>query len=329
METKKDMHGLACWLLEENKINSNILSRYKEPHRHYHTWNHIEDMLLLMDSKAIDDKSILFAIIFHDIVYDPLSSNNEEQSAALFKSVWNGNAEIMNEVCQMILDTKTHIPSTPKSKILLEADLNIFSKSSNDIVEYDKQIFKEYQFADWKKYREGRLDALKKLSDIVYTTYNKKIYDGLQFCIEYFKTFQPKIGVFTGSFNPFHIGHQNILNKAERVFDKVIIARGINADKKNEEFRMLPKHLEHHQQIMYHGLITEMLKELMYPVTLVRGLRNTKDFEYELTMSQYIKDISKTDIPTTLFVCDREFSHVSSSAIKTLPKKEQELYLNF
>ena len=69
---------------------------------------------------------------------------------------------------------------------------------------------------------------------------------------------------------------------------------------------------------------------MKYPVTLIRGLRNAKDFEYELTMNQYIQDINKgVGIPTTLFLCDREFNHVSSSAINQLPKEQQEMYLTF
>lgn len=327
MDKQLYSYNWGCQYLENKNIDSSVLIRYNEPHRYYHTWNHIHQMLSFLNT---DDKSLMLATLFHDIVYNPKEKDNEEKSAELFKSVWKGDEQTLNEVCQMIIDTKTHVPTNEKSKILLEADLSIFKQSPEIIAEYDKQIFKEYQFVDWKTYSQARLIALEELSKIVYKTFNKTIYDGLFFCIEYTKTFQPKIGVFTGSFNPFHIGHQNVLEKAEKVFDKVIIARGINTDKKNDDFRMLPKHLEYHQQEMYHSLVTDFIKELKYPVTLIRGIRNAKDFEYELMMNQYIQDINKgVGIPTTMFLCDREFAHVSSSAIKTLPKKEQEMYLTF
>jgi len=279
----------------------------------------------------IDDRLII-ATVYHDLVYetklgsDGKPRENEKLSADEFMKDWKGSVDDGKLIASLIIDTKTHIPSNELSVSLIQADLNIFNKPLDEMIEYDKQIFKEYQFVDWNTYRKVRLEVMEKLAERTKAIAN---YEGIIKLIEYFKSFQPKIGVFTGSFNPFHIGHQNILEKAEKVFDKVIIARGINADKSNSDFTMLPRHLEYHQQEMYHGLVTDFLKGLDYPITLVRGLRNAKDFEYELTMSQYIKDISKKDIPTTLFVCDREFAHISSSAIKQLPKKEQEMYLTF
>ena len=328
----------AC---SNHKTDFNIVKfsdAYSQPYRYWHIWKHIEDMIMdLIDSQEaiesnfIDDRLII-AIPYHDLFCDPKAKDNEKKSANEFIKDWKGSEDDGKLIYSIIMDTETHIPSSELSKQFIELDLNIFTKTSDKIIEYDKKIFKEYQFADWNKYREGRLDVLYKLSEIIYANkdFNQKIFKGIVFARKYFKSFQPKIGVFTGSFNPFHIGHQNILEKAEKVFDKVIIARGINADKKNGDFNMLPKHLEYYQQEMYHGLVTDFLKELKYPITLVRGLRNVKDFDYELNMSQYIKDINKgIDIPTTLFVCDREFAHISSSAIKTLPKKEQEMYLTF
>ena len=164
-QVNQDMHELACWLLEDNGINSSVLSRYKEPHRYYHNWKHIEDMLKWLIVNKIEDKSIFLATIFHDIVYDPKLKDNEEKSAELFKELWKGDGHTCKEVVQMILDTKTHQPTSKKSVLLCQADLNIFDKPLNEIIEYDKQIFKEYQFVDWNKYREGRLEVLKKLSN--------------------------------------------------------------------------------------------------------------------------------------------------------------------
>jgi pantetheine-phosphate adenylyltransferase len=325
-------------ILSEYKTDFNVVKfteAYSQPHRYYHTWKHIEDMIMdLVDSPQATkdnfvDGKLIIAAVYHDFVYDPKAKDNEQKSANEFLKDWKGSDDDGKLIYSIIMDTATHKPTSELSEQFIKLDLNIFTKSLTDILEYNKQIFKEYQFADWTKYHDGRLDVLNALKQQCSEQKMHGIEVGLMQLIDCFESIKPKIGVFTGSFNPFHIGHQNVLNKAEKLFDKVIIARGINDDKKNDDFRILPKHLEYHQQEMFHGLVTDFIKGLKYPVTLIRGLRNAKDFEYELTMSQYINDINKTDTPTVLFLCDREFNHVSSSAIKQLPKKEQEMYLKF
>jgi len=306
---------------------------YSQPHRHYHTWKHIEDMVMyLVDMEQTDDETII-ATVYHDYVYDPKANNNEEKSAEQFKNDWKGETAEGMVIYDLIMDTKTHKPNNTRNKTyyclsisLINADLHIFEKSFSEIIEYDKQIFKEYQFVDWNTYRTKRLEVLETLAEDLRNTSK---YTGICYLIEYFKTLKPKIAVFAGSFNPFHIGHKNILDKAEQIFDKVILARGINAGKNNGDFTMLPMCLNHYQQEMYHGLITDYIKGLDYDnLTLVRGLRNAKDLDYELTMCQYIKDLG-CNIPIVFITCDGNYNHISSSAIKTLPKKEQERYLDF
>ena len=134
--------------------------------------------------------------------------------------------------------------------------------------------------------------------------------------LEFLQVWKPKIGVYAGSFNPFHYGHLNILDKAEKIFDKVIIAYGKNPEKNNELFTR-PTGISDHQIIEYHGLLTDMIDSLGYDVTLIRGLRNSADLQYELTQFKFMQDL-KSDIKTVNIFCDREFEHLSSSAIRTL-----------
>ena len=54
--------------------------------------------------------------------------------------------------------------------------------------------------------------------------------------IDYLSNFKPNIGLFAGSFNPFHKGHYNVLIKAEMIFDKVIIAFGANPEKNDRKW---------------------------------------------------------------------------------------------
>ena len=127
-----------------------------------------------------------------------------------------------------------------------------------------------------------------------------------------------KVAVYAGSFNPFHRGHYNILQKAEKIFDKVIIARGVNPDKKNEFVWSMPKILESRTIMSYNGLLTDFIKTLPYDnVTIIRGLRNSVDLQYELNQYRYFQDLMPEVQVVSLF-CDKEFEHISSSGIRAL-----------
>lgn len=126
-----------------------------------------------------------------------------------------------------------------------------------------------------------------------------------------------KIGVYAGSFNPFHKGHFNILEKSEKIFDRVIIARGYNPDKKNE-LVALPKIIMDRTLMQYNGLLTDFIKTLPYEnITLIRGLRNSVDLQYEMNQYRYLQDLMPNIQLVSIF-CDKEFEHISSSGIRTL-----------
>lgn len=138
-----------------------------------------------------------------------------------------------------------------------------------------------------------------------------------------------KVGIYAGSFNPFHLGHMNILFKAEQIFDRVIIARGINAEKANAS-EPLPDILGNRQVMYYDGLLTDFIKSLPFDnITVVRGLRNTTDLQYELNQYRYFQDLMP-EIQVISIFCDREFEHISSSGIRALStfgKEHVEKYL--
>jgi len=135
---------------------------------------------------------------------------------------------------------------------------------------------------------------------------------------EFLQVWKPKIGLYAGSFNPFHYGHLNILEKAEKIFDKVIIAYGKNLEKKNEVYPR-PTGISDHQIIEYDGLLTDLIDSLDYDVTLIRGLRNSTDLQYELTQFKFLQEL-KSDIKIVNIFCDKQFEHLSSSAIRNLLK---------
>lgn len=136
--------------------------------------------------------------------------------------------------------------------------------------------------------------------------------------LEYLKNFKPKIGVFAGSFNPFHKGHYNILQKAERIFDKVIIAFGQNPEKGDRTYKT-PDSLKDRQIETYEGLLTDFVASLGHDVVVIRGLRNSTDFDYEQNQYRYIQELMPHIKIVSIF-CDKEFEHISSSGIRTLEK---------
>jgi phosphopantetheine adenylyltransferase len=66
-------------------------------------------------------------------------------------------------------------------------------------------------------------------------------------------------------------------------------------------------------------MLTDFIDSLGYDVTLVRGLRNSIDLQYELTQFQYMQEF-KPDIKIVSIFCDKEFEHISSSSIRMLEK---------
>jgi len=288
-------------LLSKYHISIYILDRYNETHRFYHNWNHIQYMLDLAEKRNILTDELHLAILFHDIIYDPKAKDNEEKSAELFYSLIPND-----QIKEAILETKHHQSSSRLSKNLCELDLYNLYDDFDVFYENSMNIFKEYQFVDFKIYKEERRKVLEGYG--VDSTYIKAVVD----------VFKPKIGVYAGSFNKFHKGHMNILKKAEQIFDKVIIARGININK-TENFSPLPDILNYRQVEYYDGLLTDFIDSLGYDVTLIRGLRNATDLQFELTQFQYMQEF-KPDIKIVSIFCDKEYEHISSSSLRMLEK---------
>ena len=292
-------------------VQAKTLNYYREPHRFYHTLAHLDDLIDQLHQRNLDNNpALLLATVYHDVVYNPQSGTNEEDSAQYFEETFTGDETLKSEVRQIIRDTKTHQASTNLSAIFCEIDLDILNRPLGELIKYEHQIFKEFQFADHTLYQSKRVEVLKQLRQQV----DNKDLDAL---IIYVETRQPHIAVYPGSFNPFHKGHLNILQKAEQIFDKVIIARGINLQKQAPAYQ-LPGVLNYRQCTAYNGLLTDYTESLGYPVTIIRGLRNGTDLQYELNQYRYLQDLSHKPLNIASIFCDPEFEHISSSAIRQL-----------
>jgi pantetheine-phosphate adenylyltransferase len=186
-------------------------------------------------------------------------------------------------------------------------DSVFFARQNNlgDCIDQELAQFKQHQALKLNDYKEQRLAFLRTQSNSTLS-------------IDYLSYFKPKIAVFAGSFNPFHKGHNNVLQKAEKIFDKVIIAFGTNPDKSQRTWE-IPSSIKNRQIENYSGLLTDFIQSLNYEVVVIRGLRNSTDFQYEQNQYRYIQELMPGINIVNIF-CDKEFEHISSSGIRTLEK---------
>lgn len=135
-----------------------------------------------------------------------------------------------------------------------------------------------------------------------------------------------RTAIFPGSFDPFTKGHEAIVEQALRLFDKVIIAIGENISKRSlltiEARKQLICDLykdEPRIECMTYSTLTIELARSLQAVAIVRGVRNTIDFEYERTMAQTNHRI-QADIETILLLTPPSLADVSSSTVRELLK---------
>lgn len=151
------------WLAEARKL-------YDEPNRFYHTWNHIQSCLALLDEieddlHVMDVFRIMCALVYHDIVYDTRTKDSEERSAAtarLLLSGWGVGFNDLNEVERLIRLTKHHTPADDDSigHIMCDIDCAILGASYVDYVEYVSGVRKEYGWVSEDEWKVGRSAVL-------------------------------------------------------------------------------------------------------------------------------------------------------------------------
>lgn len=134
-----------------------------------------------------------------------------------------------------------------------------------------------------------------------------------------------KIAVFPGSFDPITLGHYDIIERAAPLFDKLIIAIGINSNKnymfpleKRMEFiRNSTKHLPNIEVDFYEGLTIDYCatKDAQY---ILRGLRNPADFEFEKAIAHTNRTLAHRKIETIFLLTSSGRSFISSSIVREI-----------
>ncbi len=133
-----------------------------------------------------------------------------------------------------------------------------------------------------------------------------------------------RIAVYTGSFDPFTLGHLNVIERASRLVDRLIVGIGINLEKQSlfspeervELVGNVTEQLGNVEVRTFSGLAVRFVRECGARV-IVRGIRSLTDMEAEFTMTLANRKLDPA-VETVFLMADDEFSHVSSTLIKQI-----------
>lgn len=311
-----------------------------QPHRYYHNMDHVNDLLEKIRSPVnglTDEQMYILEVVamLHDIVYDPRFSDNEELSAKFVDVIYDKNWTWFDKYRQTIKNIiiRTH-PENYENKLDIKNNEEDFLYKT--FVEFDtwafhngnsvllfnnfKKILKEFQYLSYPEFKKGALEfleymvSLNKFSNKVLFHYKAQI-----------QLYRPRIGIYAGSFNPFHVGHMSVLEQADKVFDKVIVAQPLLTERNTSYGTEIV--LPYHEVVEFEGLLVDFIKPIQEyaDVTLVRGLRNGDDLEYEVNMKKINEDLAGHICDTIYFVTD--MPHVSSTVVRSLPSDIQSKYI--
>ena len=133
-----------------------------------------------------------------------------------------------------------------------------------------------------------------------------------------------KIAVFPGSFDPITIGHVHLIERALPIFDEIIVAIGINPQKKylfslEQRIEWLEAVFADQPQVSvgHFENLTAHYCEKIGANYLLRGLRNASDFDYEKTISQ-LNHIVGHGLETIFLISPPELSHISSTIVREI-----------
>ncbi|GAA4639338.1 hypothetical protein GCM10023196_100550 [Actinoallomurus vinaceus] len=154
-------------------LGAELIRRYEEPHRRYHTAEHLAEVLDRIDElagEADDADAVRLAAWFHDAVYQPLHADNEERSAVLAERMLADTdlpPETVAEVARLVRMTAAHDPEPGdrNGAVLNDADLAILAADPERYAAYAAAVREEYAAIPDEAFRQGRADVLRGLLD--------------------------------------------------------------------------------------------------------------------------------------------------------------------
>ena len=133
-----------------------------------------------------------------------------------------------------------------------------------------------------------------------------------------------KIAVFPGSFDPFTVGHENIVLRAMSLFERIIVAIGVHSTKKpllkiDARVRMVNQVFQNHKQVSvdcFEGLTVDFCRKVN-ATHMLRGIRTAADFEYERAIAQVNKKMLP-DVESVFLLTTPEHTPVNSTIIRDI-----------
>lgn len=144
-----------------------ISTAYGEPHRQYHTLEHIGRILALfhpLRRRLLAPDAAELALWLHDVAYDPRATDNEEKSAAFARQALAAGGvgpEVADRTAALILaTTHTAPPEDPDARYVVDVDLSILGTPPGEFARYEAQIRTEQSFRSEEEFRERRAKIL-------------------------------------------------------------------------------------------------------------------------------------------------------------------------
>ncbi|MCZ2341726.1 MAG: hypothetical protein LC104_08005 [Bacteroidales bacterium] len=159
----------GCTPVQAYPVFDQLVTAYAEPHRHYHTLEHIYEMFRVvgrLSAALTDPAAVRLAVWFHDVVYSPQAHGNanEVRSAewlhVALAPLGVPTATRDQAAALILLTTHQHAPTTPEAVALLDADLAILAAAEPRYTRYAAAIRQEYAHIDEAAYRAGRRAVL-------------------------------------------------------------------------------------------------------------------------------------------------------------------------
>ena len=149
-------------------VLAQLTARWAEPHRKYHTLQHLAECLALVDrdrALAQHPGEVAIAAWFHDAVYDTSRRDNEAASADWARRVMReagAAGDVVERVHALIMATRhDDVPGTPDARLLVDIDLAILGAAPARFDEYERQIRDEYGFVPEPRFRAKRGEILR------------------------------------------------------------------------------------------------------------------------------------------------------------------------